>query len=316
MGGDATGRRPCGRSPVRRAAAPARRRPERAADRRRVQARRRGGCAGGGGAARLAQDGDGRLIAAAGRALDVVRALQRAGAALPQRRRGSARARPAASRRARRHRPPSARAGGESGTGAARRCGGRGRWRSELVERLQRHRLARRRRRPRPARARTDRRRSPRPPGPGEHRRRAARSRSRTPPRPRAGSRRRTVASPARSPIRRRAGELLQVERVAAGRRVDVSARVADQLAGLVRAQLAHLDAVDAFERAGEPLRHLARADREREQRPVAVGGRRSSEPSSSSEPESAQCRSSRISTSGFGPASSSSSARTARCRR
>ena len=47
-----------------------------------------------------------------------------------------------------------------------------------------------------------------------------------------------------------------------------------------------------------------------------AAGGRRSSEPSSSSEPESAQCRSSRISTRGFGPASSSSSARAARCRR
>ena len=75
--------------------------------------------------------------------------------------------------------------------------------------------------------------------------------------------------------LARRARELLQVERVAAAVGVQRVGGVADQFARLGLAQVAELDPGQvggALQRPREPLRHLARADGDREQH--ARGGR------------------------------------------
>ena len=154
---------------------------------------------------------------------------------------------------------------------------------------------------------------------------------------PRPG-RRRPPAGPRRPPARRRraprpgrsrdprARELLEVERVAARLLVERVGRAfvdvgAEQLVGPRRAERAELEPRRAARRdrarsraAARRLRRLPRAHAiaisTGARRRAAQERRRAARPT----PESAQCRSSRISTSGLREASVSSSSRTARC--
>ena len=214
-----------------------------------------------------------------------------------------ARARRAASRRARPRRRRRARAGGGSGSGAGRRSGARGR-----------RAAARRARRARPrsvtpaaAAASSGSNGSPATAAPASTTR-ASVGELRQLAGQRGGDRARDLDARERDrrPGAGRRGaraSCSQVERVAAAVGVHAVGGVADQLAGLRRAQARRARP------ASTPLAPAPRASRSGTWRgrtasassTGAAGGRRSSEPSSSSEPESAQCRSSRISTSGFG---------------
>ena len=229
--------------------------------------------------------------------------------------RRSARARPAASRRASTRRPRGGRAGGGSGSGAGRRSAGRGRA-EQLVERVER-RVPRRV--PAAAAASSGSNGSPATAAPSSTSRRVGATAARA-PRP-ARRRRRRHLDPAERALAaagrgaaavavERARELLEVERVAAALRVErvcrrAVDRLAEQLARLARASARRARAASsAPPRCARSSAAASRSGTWRGRTASAIstgaaGGRRSSAPSSSSEPESAQCRSSSTSTSG-----------------
>ena len=258
----------------------------------------------------LSQDRQRGRVAVAGGLLDVVRSSQREAprsASAPR----NAHARREASRRAQSRRRPCARAGGGTGTGGAPRCCGRVRAR------------AARRARPRPpssstaaaAAASSGSNGSPATAAPPS----SARVGATAAPAPRSGQplppvapRRRQVEcwSPGPGRAAWRSAELLEVERVAAALLVEAvrrsPRRLAEELGGLVALEAAKLEpderpgSVRPLEGARPAARGAASAGRPRRAAPppraAGAGARRAAR----STPESAQCTSSRSSTSGL----------------
>ena len=267
------------------------------------------------GLAGLAQHRDGRRVAVPRRQLDVMRPRgdrsaargERLGAALV---RGES---PAAGRRLvdrpADERMPEAEAARD--VGRADEVGAQ-----QLVERVQRCVLARSRPRPRRAPGRTARRRRRRPGARAARRRSAVRAPPSAPPRPRRAPRfrraSRLAAARHGAPIAaERARELLEVEGVAAAlgvqrvrrgavaRRRRAAPRPPSSDSAPRSMPRQRVAAQCALERGRDLLGHEPRAHRQRDRAPAPPGAGAAAPSASSNEPESAQCRSSRTSTSG-----------------